>query len=152
MVWLTQAPHTSKHIISNKGAKKIKSESGCNFCNNVDDLIHFFIYCENTKQFWTSFYKWWNNISEFNIGRNYIFEECTLFGYQGEEDIIQILNYCVLLAEYFICTNKLNGNNTLDLYSYLVLLKRKIYIEKTICTQQNKPLLFEKWLFLYEGL
>ncbi len=49
-------------------------------------------------------------------------------------------------------TNKLNGNNTLDLYSYLVLLKRKIYTEKTICTDQNKPQLFEKWLFLYEGL
>ncbi len=61
--------------------KKIKSESGCNVSNNVDDLIHFFLYCENTKQFWTSFYKWWNNISKFNIGRNDIFEECTLFGY-----------------------------------------------------------------------
>ncbi len=42
------------------------------------------------------------------------------------------------------------GNVTLDLYKYLVLLKRKIYIEKTICTQQNQPQLFEKWL--YEGL
>ncbi len=38
--------------------KKIKSESGCNLCNDGDDLMHFFIYCENTKQFWTSFYKW----------------------------------------------------------------------------------------------
>ncbi len=76
----------------------------------------------------------------------------TVFGYPGEEEIIQILNYCVLLAKYFIYTNKLNGNNTLDLYSYLVLLMRKIYIEKIICTQQNKPQLFEKWLFLYEGL
>ncbi len=107
---------------------------------------------ENTKQFWTSFYKWWKNIFEFNIGRNDIFEECTLYGYPGEEDIIQILNYCVLLAKYFIYTNKLNDNNTLDLYSYLVLLKRKIYFEKTICTQQNKPQLFEKCLFIYEGL
>ncbi len=132
--------------------KKSKSESGCNVCNNANDLIHFFIYYENTKQFWTSFYKWWNNISEFNIARNDIFEECTLFGYPGEEDIIQFLNYCVLLAKYFIYTNKLNGNNTLVLYSYLVLLKRKIYIEKAICIQQNKPQLFAKWLFLYDGL
>ncbi len=83
---------------------------------------------------------------------NDIFEECALFGYPVEEDIIQILNYCVLLAKYFIYTNKLNGKNTFDLYWYLVLLKKKIYIEKTICTQQNKPHLFEKWLFLYEGL
>ncbi len=115
--------------------KNIKSESGCNCCNDVDDLIHFVIYCENTKQFWTSFYKLWNNISEFNIGINDIFGESTLFGYLGEEDIIQILNYCVLLAKYFIYTNELNGNNTLDLYTYLVLLKRKIYIENVICIQ-----------------
>ncbi len=81
--------------------KKVKSGSGCNFCNDVDNLIHFFIYCENIKQFWNSFYKLWNNISEFNIGINDIFEECTVFGYPGEEDIIQILNYCVLLAKYF---------------------------------------------------
>ncbi len=126
---------------------------GCTFWNNVDDLINFFIYCENTKQFWTSSYKWWNNISEFNIGRNDIFEECTLFGYPGEEDIIHILNYCVLLAKYFIYTNKLNGNNTLDLYSDFVLLKRKIYIEKTNCFPNKiNHYCFEKWLFLYEGL
>ncbi len=85
-----------------------------------------------SKQFWSSFYKWWNNISEFNFRRNDIFEECTLFGYPGKEEIIQILNYCVLFAKYVIYTNKLNGNNTLDPYSYLVVLKRKIYIEKTI--------------------
>ncbi len=68
-------------------------------------------------------YKWWKKISEFNVGRNDIFEEYTLFGYPGEEYIIQLLTFCVLLAKYFIYTNKLNGNNTLELYSYLVLLK-----------------------------
>ncbi len=78
--------------------------------------------CRVVKNKTCSFYKWWNNISEFNIRRNDIFEECTLFGYAGEEDIIQILNYRVLLAKYFIYTNKLDGNNTsFDLYSYLVL-------------------------------
>ncbi len=99
------------------------------------------------------------SINDGTIYLNLILEEMIflknvhiLFGYPGEEDIIHILNYCMLLAKYFIYTNKLNGNNTLDLYSYLVLLKRKIYIEKTICTQQNKPLLFEKWLFLYKSL
>ncbi len=43
-------------------------------------MIHLFIDCENFKQFWTSFYKWWNNISELNIGTNNVFEECTLVG------------------------------------------------------------------------
>ncbi len=70
-----------------------------------------------------------------------------VFGYPGIEDIIHILNYCVLLAKYFIYTNNL----TLDLYSYLVLLKRKIFTEKTICTQQNKPQLFENGSFCMKG-
>ncbi len=94
--------------------KNIKMESGCNICSYVDDLIHFFLDCENTKWFWTSFYKWWNNISEIKIVTNNIFGECTSFGYPVEEDIIQILNYFVLLLKYIIYTNELNGNNTLD--------------------------------------
>ncbi len=48
----------------------------CNVCNNVNNLIHFFIDHNNTKQFWTSFYKWWNLISL----KNYLFD------YRGEEE------------------------------------------------------------------
>ncbi len=62
-----------------------------NVCNAVDHLMHFFIYCENTKQFCTSFYKWWNNISELGQMISLKNVQCTLFGYTGEEDIIQIL-------------------------------------------------------------
>ncbi len=40
----------------------------------------------------------WNNIFEFNIWRNYIFEECSLFDYPGEENIIELLYYYVLLT------------------------------------------------------
>ncbi len=40
--------------------------------------------------------------TDFNIGTNDTFEECTLFGYLGEEDIIQILHHCMLLAKYLI--------------------------------------------------
>ncbi len=69
--------------------------------------------------------KWWNKISEFNFGTNDIFEKCTLFGYPGEEDIIQILNYCVLLYNILYTNNMLNGNKTLDLYTYLVLLRER---------------------------
>ncbi len=81
-------------------------------------------------------YKMVENISEFNIRTNDIFEKCTLFDYPCEENILQILNYYLSLAKHFIYTNKLKYNNTLDLYSYLELLKRKIYIEKAICTHK----------------
>ncbi len=66
---------------------------------------------------------------ELNIVTNDIFKECTFFGYLVE-CILQFLNYYVLLAHYFINTNKLNGNSILDLYSYLVLLKRKFTLKR----------------------
>ncbi len=58
-------------------------------------------------------------------------EECILFGYPGEEDIIQVVKYCVLLTKYLIYTNKVNGNITLKLYTYLVLLKRTNTFKRT---------------------
>ena len=127
-------------------------ENTCNYCNSVDDLLHFFFFFEYTDKFWCSFYKWWNNVSETSIIVQDTFEECIMFGYPGEEDLIIVLNYCVLLAKYFIYVNKLNGKNKIDLYDYLVLLKRKIFLEKTICTQQNQLNHFNKWEFLDESL
>ncbi len=48
------------------------------------------------------------------------------FGYSGEDDIIQILSYCVLLAKYFIYTNQLNCNNTLDIFIFITVKEKHI--------------------------
>lgn len=130
--------------------KQLRDNNICKFCNNVDTITHFFITCNKTDQFWTYFYNWWHRTTQFRIINDDIYEECILFGYPGDEPEIEVMNYCILLAKYYIYCKKLNDCNVLDLYEYLVIVKSKLSIEKTICERNNRT--FEKWELIYNNL
>ncbi len=38
-----------------------------NFCDEDDDMLHFFINCKNVKEFWRFGINWWENISRISI-------------------------------------------------------------------------------------
>ena len=126
----------------------VSESSKCNFCEEEDDILHFLVLCKNTYAFWTSFYNWWYCIS--NISIQETIEEHLLFGYPGNSDTEITLNFCVLLGKYYIYCKKLQGDNNIDLYEYLVKLKQRLSFEKQIC--QNKMLNFEKWACIYDQL
>ena len=128
----------------------IKSTSKCNFCNEEDDLLHYFLYCPVTKQFWKYFSNWWNRQTDICIGET--LEEHMLFGYPGNSDIEIVLNYCILLGKWYIFCQKIHEKNTIDIYDYLVQLKQRLFIEKTICIRDGNLKSFDKWNFLYEQL
>ncbi len=60
-------------------------------------------------------------------------EECILLGFPGSDHYIRLLNYCILLGNFFIYCNKISENNTLDFYAYLVQLKQKLQMEMKAC-------------------
>ena len=39
---------------------KIKTTPTCSYCDELDDIIHFFVLCPETYRFWLSFSHWWN--------------------------------------------------------------------------------------------
>ena len=41
---------------------KIKESVKCNFCGESDTISHYLIHCKNTKLYWTTFTRWWNNV------------------------------------------------------------------------------------------
>ena len=96
----------------------------CNFCENIDTIQHFLYECNCLKLFWESFFRWWNRISPVkleNIVDMNELRECILFGFPGDEDIIVALNYCTLIAKYFIYIQKLvKQNSPTDFYDFLV--------------------------------
>ncbi len=47
---------------------KIKSESTCSYCNEIDTITQFLIDCINNKYFWKSWARWWYSITGFNLG------------------------------------------------------------------------------------
>ncbi len=38
---------------------KHKSNAICNFCDEADDMLHFFINCKKVKEFWSFGFNWW---------------------------------------------------------------------------------------------
>ncbi len=91
-------------------------------------------------------------MSELKIVANVIFEECIILLSRWKKDNIYLNPKlpCVV-CKLFSILKIIWENNTFDLFAYLV----QIYTytsQKTMCTQQNKPECFEKWIFLYEDL
>ena len=132
---------------------KIVNEPNCTFCNEIDDTRHFFLLCSKVQIFWDTFFKWWNRISKENISlRGRDVEENILFGFQVREEMFEALNYCVIVAKFYIYRQKLYHNNNVCFLDYLCELKYKLKVEHCINVKNNTMKLFNKFVFIYEQL
>ena len=130
---------------------KLLPSPKCSFCDEIDTLRHFFLFCPKVVNFWNSFFKWWNNLGDIVLLD--IPDECILFGYQWEnDDLFKVLNFCILNAKHYIHKQKLFNNNNFDLYDFLIILKFKLQLEKSVCENKGIDKQFEKFLFIYEQL
>ena len=131
---------------------KITDNPNCNYCGKLDDIQHFFLYCDKSEAFWNSFFIWWNGLGDIIVPFGHEdFAESILFGYQPEGEVFDVLNYCVILGKYYIYCQRIHNDNHIDFYQYLVHLKHKLKIEKSICST-NGSNSFDKFKFIYEQL
>ena len=129
---------------------KLRDSPKCTYCSEIDDNRHFFLYCPVVKTFWRSFFLWWNRLE--NIQFENIEEECILFGFiMDDSDIFQALNFCLLHAKSYVHKQKLFGENNIDLYEFLIILKQKLKIEYNIC-KRNGSNDFDRFMFIYENI
>ena len=133
---------------------KIVESPACVFCDNaVDNIVHFMLFCPKTQVFWQSFFEWWNRLSDVKIPLDYVdLEESIIFGFQLDDDPFLVLNYCALIAKYYIYRQKLFHDNNVDFYEYLCELKFKLQIELSICKKNDTVDNFNKFLFIHEYL
>ena len=132
---------------------KLISSPKCEFCDSIDTIRHFFLFCNSSDQFWNSFFLWWNRVSDIQIPPEFdSLQESILFGFQSKADVFLVLNFCVLLAKYYIYRQKMYYNNNVDFYDFLKELRYKLTIEKNICNDNKTPYLFTKYLFIYDEL
>ena len=134
-----------------KNIQEIHGTSRRPLNESIPCIEHFFLYCQEAKLFWDHWNNWWTYITDIDISKSKITAECILFGFPGEDDMITVLNYCVLIAKYFIYSRKITQNNNLDLYQYLVYLKYKLNLEYDSCAK-SKPTTFEKYKIIYNSL
>ncbi len=102
--------------------------------------------------FWFYWFNWWENLFGVDIRDSQVIEECIIFGFPFNNDVMHVLNLCVLYAKYYIYIQCLFNNNTLDLYICLTQLKQAMKIEEHICIKNDNEETFYKFLFIYEKL
>ena len=123
---------------------KIESNNLCDHCNAIDTLSHYFAKCPRVELFWGYLKKWFLRNFEFVINFTPLDILLGIPNFDRNVDI-DILNFVILYAKYFIYTCK-KFNVSIDLYKFLVKLKTRIVIEEYRCKMYNKIQEFEnKW-------
>ncbi len=126
----------------NNGVSVLKLMTSAIFSYTVQRYMNF------GKINWAN---WWNSISKIDIRKANNLEECVLFGFSGNDNLTQVLNYCIIYTQYYIYIQRLFDNNNLELYAYLALLKYNLNIEYQICNN-NTADKFERFLFIHDNL
>ena len=132
---------------------KIKDSPNCNFCNQIDDIYHFFFYCPMVQTLWWSFFNWWNSLGHIVLDFNQsVNVKHILFGLQRWNRCPLVLDYCVMYTKLYIYKHRLHRQNELDIRGLQSYLKWKIKIEPQICTNERNPKAFDKFMAIYDIL
>ncbi len=113
-------------------------------------ILHiFFLFCPKEKLLWNTFFTCWNNLGDIQIPTQCeCLEENILFGFQTEEDIFTVLNFCILIAKYHIYCQRIHNENGINFFQYFIELKNKLRIERYICTSTATIEKLDKFQFL----
>lgn len=132
---------------------KLKDSPRCSYCDEIDDIPHFFIKCEKVKLLWCKFFDWWNGLGypyvhfTGNLG-----ERDFLFGLSNGADYTTALNFCMLHIKNYIYRQRLFNDNDMELEAIKNILLVKFKIEKDFLSRNNKQQNFAKYELLYNDL
>jgi len=106
----------------------------CN-SNEKDTIHHYLIACPPVSAFWNSFVTWWNTTLDL-LKLCPLSEENIILGFPGSSHEDIVINYCLILAKFYIYTCKRNQTSIFFL-SFLRILKNKLTIEEEIHVQNS---------------
>ena len=131
---------------------KIKASPNCETCKCDDTLEHFFVQCDDVREFWTSLNRWWNRRTSMLTTPYTITDIDILFGISTVENVLFNLNFVLLFAKKYIHDCKMTNQNIAFL-SFLVLFRQELYYEEQICIKnQCEQEFIDKWAWLYDQL
>ena len=106
---------------------KILEDPTCNFCDEEDDIVHFFIKCQISDNFWKRFADWLQNTLEINFKFSHY---DILFGYTGDNKHKEVINYCLIKAKFHIYVEKLlKKPENVNILHYLYKLKNDLIVK-----------------------
>jgi hypothetical protein len=117
----------------------------CDKCNVTDNITHYLYSCVETLRFWKTFEGWWNEMMNESVK---IDKRLVIIGDTRKNNPNDKLNACLLIAKWFLYSEKLNEQSPF-FYKFLCHLKYKLVIEKIIYIRNNK---YNKYLNLWEHI
>ena len=131
---------------------KIKDNPNCETCNCDDTLEHFFVSCNEVRDFWSALNRLWNKRTSVLATTYSITDTDIMFGILSSEKYVLNLNFILVLAKKYIHDCKMKSPN-ITFLSFLVLLRQELSFEEQICIKNQREQDFiEKWFWLYDQL
>ena len=132
---------------------KIKNSPVCSYCDETDDIGHFFFMCKDVYKFWNRICTWWNTLDyddvDFPAFSNV---KTVIFGSPCITETVAVLNFCMFHMKYYIYRQRLFQDNVFHLHEIQNTILAKLEIEKNICQKENKNYKFDKFEILHENL
>ena len=144
------------HIIINCNKKlfdmKIKNSPVCTYCDQTDDIGHFFL-CKDVYEFWREICTWWNTL-DYDVVNfpAYPNVKTIIFGSQDVTEGVAVLNFCIFHIKYYTYRQRLFHDNVFRLHEIQNVIVAKLEIEKNICHKENRNHKFDKFEILYENI
>jgi hypothetical protein len=129
---------------------KIDDET-CDYCSEIDTIEHFLYQCPKTTKLWEAIQTWWKTNFDFKIDIS-VLE--IIFGLPNENNdkTINLYNYIILYAKYYIYVTKKKGK-PLFIFDFLLTIKKELTYKKERLAELNQTHKFNDiWGELYNYL
>ena len=130
---------------------KIKNSPVCSYCDQTDDIGHYFFMCKDVYEFWKSICRWWRKLDYDDVDFLVPNVKAVIFGSQCITETVAVLNFCIYHIKYFIDRQRLFQDNVFHLHEILNAILTKLEIEK-IMLKLKTIYKFDKFEILYENL
>ena len=112
---------------------KIKNSPVCSYCDQTDDIGHFFFKCKDVYEFWKRIYTWWNTLDYDDVDfPAFLNVKTVIFGSQCITETVAVLNFWIFRMRYYIYRQGLFQDNMFHIHEIQSEILAKLEIEKNI--------------------
>ncbi len=126
----------------------------CLFCNEIDDIRHFLVFCPKGSQFLEFLLPVVEQNGRFrNSSRLWLSGRMHYLWLSPQGgDLWSPKYFFILNAKYYIHNKRLVDDNNIEFLHFLYELKFKLDMEHKICKMNNTTQTFKNFVFLYDQM
>ena len=129
---------------------KIKNSPVCSYCDQTDDIGHFFFMCKDVYDFLKRIYTWWNTFDHDDVDfPAFPNVKTVIFGSQSQciTETVAVLNFCMFHIKYYIHRQRLFQDNVFHLHEIQKRYSQNWKSKKTSVKKKRKTTNLINWKY-----